>query len=286
MRGCDCFLSHNSKDKPAVRALKAALEARGLSCWLDEDQLRPGLPWQTPLERGIRDARSVAVCVGADGLGPWEDQEMQAALGLAVRDGRPVIPVLLRGAPAKPKLPLFLSNRTWVDLRTGIDGAALDRLVWGISGNGPDGAAASGPCESAQSPSRRRAIPTAAALAALTFAAGGLVWLAPWLPPEQSLAGQVADTDGRPLAGIRVAVPELHVAAVTDSDGWFRLRVRAEPGRRVRLSVSADGRYRPYPGDLATLGNTRIGIQLEPAGRAGLTPESAVWPQTYANERK
>ena len=144
MPAFDCFLSHNSKDKPAVRALKLALEAQGLRCWLDEEQLRPGLPWQDLLEQGIKDAASIAVCVAADGHGPWEDEEMRAALTLAVRDRRPVIPVLLPGAPGRPELPLFLVNRTWVDLRAGLADEALRNLVWGITGQRPAGVTTGG----------------------------------------------------------------------------------------------------------------------------------------------
>lgn len=125
------FLSHNSSDKPVVRALKQALAGYELNCWLDEEQLRPGLPWQDLLEQGIKGSGSVAVCVAADGLGPWVKEEMQAALRLAVNDGRPVIPVLLPGAPAQPELPTFLVNRT------GLDAAGLARLVWGITGERP-----------------------------------------------------------------------------------------------------------------------------------------------------
>ncbi len=133
----DCFLSHNSRDKPAVPALAAALRNRGVSVWLDEEQLRPSIPWQTLLESGIRDSRSIAVLVGADGRGPWEEAEMRAALSLAVEDGRPVIPVLLADAPSVPHLPLFLGDLAWVDLRASADSddpSALDRLIWGITG--------------------------------------------------------------------------------------------------------------------------------------------------------
>ncbi len=135
----DCFLSHNSRDKPAVRALAAALGARGVVVWLDEARLRPGLSAQRQMDSGIRQSRSIAVLVGADGLGPWEQEEMEAALSLAVRDGRPVIPVLLPDAPAVPPLPLFLANRTWVDLRPAGRGeaAGLDDLIWGITGERP-----------------------------------------------------------------------------------------------------------------------------------------------------
>lgn len=131
------FLSHNSKDKLAVRELKRLLVANGLAVWLDEDELQPGIPWQQLLESGIKASASAVVLVGNDGLGPWEDEEMQAALRLAVKDKRPVIPVLLPGAPAQPKLPLFLTNRTWVDLRAGFDNGGLEKLVWGITGQKP-----------------------------------------------------------------------------------------------------------------------------------------------------
>lgn len=46
----DVFLSHNSKDKPAVRTLGTALKQRGLSVWLDEWELRPGTLWQNAPE--------------------------------------------------------------------------------------------------------------------------------------------------------------------------------------------------------------------------------------------
>ena len=74
------FLSHNSKDKAMVRELASALKVRGLSVWLDENELRPGVPWQQLLEKGIRSSESVAVLIGKAGIGPWEDEEMRAAL--------------------------------------------------------------------------------------------------------------------------------------------------------------------------------------------------------------
>jgi hypothetical protein len=133
----DVFLSHNSKDKPAVRELKLLLSINGVAVWLDEDELQPGIPWQQLLEAGIKHSRSVAVLVGKDGIGPWEDEEMQAALVLAVRDRLPAIPVLLPGAATQPELPMFLANRTWVDLRAGFADEGIARLIWGITGVKP-----------------------------------------------------------------------------------------------------------------------------------------------------
>lgn len=136
--GFDVFLSHNSKDKPTARRLKERLGERKLTVWLDEDELRPGVSWQRLLEAGIRQSRSVAVLVSDDGLGPWENEEMEAALRLAVKDGRAVIPVLLPGAPDGVELPLFLENRGWVDLRPEMAAQELDRLVWGITNEKPN----------------------------------------------------------------------------------------------------------------------------------------------------
>jgi hypothetical protein len=133
----NAFLSHNSKNKPAVRDLKERLVAARLRVWFDEDELRPGIPWQELLEAGIKASKSVVVLVGADGFGPWEDEEMQGALRLAIKERRPVIPVLLPGCPEAPDLPLFLGNRTWVDLRTGLTNEGFNKLLWGITGVKP-----------------------------------------------------------------------------------------------------------------------------------------------------
>lgn len=133
----DVFLSHNSRNKPAVRELKQRLAATGLTVWFDEDELRPGIPWQGLLEAGIRASKSVVVVVGEDGIGPWEDEEMQGALRLAKNDHRPIIPVLLPGCPTQPDLPLFLGNRTWVDLRDGLLEEGFGKLLWGITGKKP-----------------------------------------------------------------------------------------------------------------------------------------------------
>ncbi len=135
----DVFLSHNSSDKPLVKELKQRLAEKGLKSWLDEDELQPGIEWQPSLEEGISSSKSVAVLIAKDGLGPWQRAEMQAALQQAVNDKRPIIATLLPGCPQEPKLPSFLSIRTWVDLRGGFTEAGIAKLVWGITGEKPEG---------------------------------------------------------------------------------------------------------------------------------------------------
>lgn len=138
----DVFLSHNGQDKPAIRSLGELLKKRGLTVWLDEWELRPGLTWQGALEDIISSCKSAAVCFGKSGIGPWEEPEMEALLRRFVREKKsgnivPIIPVLLPGAPPDVKLPVFLESFTWVDLRNGLTPEGLERLRWGITGEKP-----------------------------------------------------------------------------------------------------------------------------------------------------
>jgi tetratricopeptide (TPR) repeat protein len=134
----DVFLSHNGRDKPVVRQIAEALRLRGLRVWMDESELVPGRRWIPALEKALKTAKTAAVLVGGDGLGPWEQAEYEAALSQFVGQGLPVIPVLLPGAPQKPELPLFLTGFTWVDLREVPLSEGLDRLQWGITGKKPE----------------------------------------------------------------------------------------------------------------------------------------------------
>ena len=136
--GFDVFLSHNSKDKPAVIRLAEALRSRGLRVWLDQWELIPGRPWQKAIEDIVERVPAAIVVVGQDGLGPWEIPEMRGCISHFVEREMPVIPVILPGVRELPKLPLFLRQFTWVDLRDGLTRENLDRLHWGITGASGD----------------------------------------------------------------------------------------------------------------------------------------------------
>lgn len=131
------FLSHNSEDKPAVREVATRLKRRGFKPWLDDEELIPGRPFQDEIDKIIRTCQAGAVFVGPSGIGPWEREETRALLSQAVKRGIPVLPVLLPGVPKKPELPVFLEERSWVDLREGITRKGLARIVWGITGKKP-----------------------------------------------------------------------------------------------------------------------------------------------------
>jgi TIR domain-containing protein len=133
----DVFLCHSSADKPAVKDIGRRLKENGIKPWLDEWELRPGMPWQEALEKQIEHIKSAAVFVGRDALGPWQQRELRAFLREFVDRNCPVIPVLLPEAPAKPQLPSFLQDMTWVDFRKD-NPDPMDQLIWGITGRHKD----------------------------------------------------------------------------------------------------------------------------------------------------
>jgi hypothetical protein len=135
----DVLLIYNSKDKASVRRVADALKKRGVLVWFDEDRLVPGESWVRALQEAIPNIRCAAVFVGRSGVGPWEQEEMEAFLLEFVSNGARVVPVILPGAPAEPRLPIFLGTKTWVDMRhwkKSKDGS-LFRLICGIRGREP-----------------------------------------------------------------------------------------------------------------------------------------------------
>ncbi len=134
----DLFLSHHSVDKPWVLRLKSALDERGLTVWLDRDEIRPGDLFVRALERGLQESRAVALVASPESLrSGWVQEEYSRALALSHSADHRVqlIPVLLRDV----ELPGFLANRNWVDFRDdAVFEQSLDKLIWGATGKKPN----------------------------------------------------------------------------------------------------------------------------------------------------
>ncbi len=183
--GFDVFLSHNSRDKPIVEKIGAHLRGEGLRVWLDKWELRPGFPWQEGLEEAVQASRAVAVFVGKDGLGAWQEPEMRAFIARSRREKVPVIPVLLPGSPDSPRLSLFLEAFTWVDLRGGLTEAGLVPLLWGITGTKPS----AGPAPETRKPETWWRWGIALALLVVVAVVAWQLWPRPADPPPPPAQG-------------------------------------------------------------------------------------------------
>ena len=113
----DVFICYNSEDKLETGIVVEELEKRSISTWIDEKCLTPGKPWQMEIEDQIITIGSAAVFVGDNDIGPWQRSEIRALLSQFVDRGCLVIPVILMNTKSEPKLPIFLDQMTWIDLR-------------------------------------------------------------------------------------------------------------------------------------------------------------------------
>lgn len=132
----DVFLCHNEQDKEFVKQIAEQLIKMGLLPWVDEWETQPGRLWQKALEDQIEHIHSVAVFVGKDGIGPWQNMELHAFLSEFINRGCSVIPVILPDCEHVPPLPIFLKSMRWVDFRKP-DPDPIKWLVWGITGKNP-----------------------------------------------------------------------------------------------------------------------------------------------------
>ncbi|CAN2040246.1 hypothetical protein GMMP15_150048 [Candidatus Magnetomoraceae bacterium gMMP-15] len=122
------FLSHNSKDKTLVKKIKTKLEKAGISTWLDESKIRGGDPWQKVLEKELIQARTAIVFLGKNGLGRWQDREVEVLL--SKKECR-IIPVYLENCKRDFKPSVFINSLHHIDFRKK-NPEPIDMLIQGI----------------------------------------------------------------------------------------------------------------------------------------------------------
>ncbi|MEL6132837.1 MAG: TIR domain-containing protein, partial [Bacteroidota bacterium] len=128
----DVFLCHNSQNKEIIKCIGNQLKAFGILPWLDEWEIVPGRPWQDALAEQIRNIKSVAVFIGPEGIGPWQNTELNAFLRIFHQKQIPIIPVVLPSCDTAPELPFFLEGFQWVDFRKEVPNP-YHQLLWGIT---------------------------------------------------------------------------------------------------------------------------------------------------------
>jgi tetratricopeptide (TPR) repeat protein len=130
----DVFLAHNSADKPFVREINTKLKQRGLKTWIDEDQIAPGRSFQQAIQQAIPRVKTAAIILGKDGIGRWQNWEIEAFFSQLVNANKIVIPVLLPGLDKVPEDLTFLQQLRWINFENVEDRNSLELLIWGITG--------------------------------------------------------------------------------------------------------------------------------------------------------
>ena len=136
------FISYSNRDLSFVERLIRDLESRvhrEIDLFYDKS-IRAGESWAESLNQALAQANIILLVVSPDYLvSPWAQKETQIALWRASLDDEfRIIPLITRPCSLPKELGIFQS----VDF-TGDYNAALELVVWGITGTRP--AAAEGP---------------------------------------------------------------------------------------------------------------------------------------------
>ena len=126
-RSLRVFLCHASSDKARVRELRNEITAPDIEPWLDEDKLLPGHDWRLEINRAIREADVVLVCLSHNATNKQGFVQKEIRIALDVADEQPegaiyLIPVRLEECVT----PERLSRWQWVDM---FQPQGLDRLL-------------------------------------------------------------------------------------------------------------------------------------------------------------
>lgn len=126
----DVFLSHASEDKDSVaKPLRDLLVARGLTVWLDDEQLTVGDSLRTQIERGIANSRFGLVVLSPSFLSKrnWTAKELNALFALDRPDHKKVLPVWheLDATLVERHAPM-LADRLAVSTALGLDRVASE----------------------------------------------------------------------------------------------------------------------------------------------------------------
>lgn len=133
----DVFLAHHSADKPFVLEISTKLKQHELKPWVDEEQIAPGQSFQQEIQQAIPTVKTAAIILGINGVGRWQEWEIQTFFYQCVKRGTRVIPVLLPGVDEVPENLPFLQQLRWINFSSPNDTTALKLLIWGITGKRP-----------------------------------------------------------------------------------------------------------------------------------------------------
>jgi 5'-deoxynucleotidase YfbR-like HD superfamily hydrolase len=122
----DIFLSHSSKDKPAVEKLANDLKAQGASVWFDAWEIPLGASLVKEVERGLLNSKFIGIWITKNAISSgWVEKEWQTRLKDEIEKGHVIVlPLLAENC----ELPYFLRDKLYADFTSNYD-KAFEKLL-------------------------------------------------------------------------------------------------------------------------------------------------------------
>ncbi len=122
----DVFISHSHEDKPAADAACAALEARGIRCWIAPRDIEPGQDWATSIVKAIRGAQVMLLVFSRHAN---QSSQVKREVERAASSGKAILPLRIDDVLPEDALEYYLSTPHWLDAVTKPFEAHLEKLA-------------------------------------------------------------------------------------------------------------------------------------------------------------
>jgi hypothetical protein len=122
----DVFISHSSVDKPVADAVCAALEAKGIRCWIAPRDIKPSESWAAAIVGAIRGARIFLIVFSQNAN---SSEQVQREVERAANSGKQLLTLRIEDAAPEAALEYYLNTPHWLDAITPPLEAHLDKLA-------------------------------------------------------------------------------------------------------------------------------------------------------------
>lgn len=90
------FVSHCSKDKPAVRRIAEGLRCDGIQVWLDEAEIRVGDSISGSIDEALSNSDALLLVYSAHAaVSPWVGRELNSFVTRMIEEEKPILPCRL-----------------------------------------------------------------------------------------------------------------------------------------------------------------------------------------------
>ncbi len=117
----ECFICHSKQDEQAAIQLKNRLHESNIESWFDEDDLRTGEQYISEIAKAIHNIPLAIILIGPNGLGPFQDQEVQHLEFCSAANAKGVIVVEYNGGSLPEKFKHLSGGRKLVFLEWNIE---------------------------------------------------------------------------------------------------------------------------------------------------------------------
>jgi TolB-like protein/Flp pilus assembly protein TadD len=192
------FISYASQDAEPARRLCAALEAKGLHCWIAPRDVPAGVSYAAAIVQAISSCRALVLVLSKSAV---DSPHVLREVERAASKRRPIIAVRLDAVVLPPELEYFLSANQWLDASGGRVEAALPGLLAALgAGAAAAGASVVPPVPPVPPAAPRRARHPVWLVPATLLGLLALAVLATWWLARRPLSAQAPAESGNSVA--------------------------------------------------------------------------------------